>query len=237
MWTLQKKDGGIDWIHVKEAPQAIDDWWPAAVMALGAATAPERYAETPLAKAGIEKLRSWFRANPPKDHHQRAMTLLAHSAIGGIASDDERRAYIEAIFAAQHPDGGWSMVDLADWQRRDGKPLDASLTSGYPTGLLTYVLARSGVAPNEPRLRKAIQWLKTNQRRTGGWFTQSPFKRDKLASNTGASLAVQALAACGEIPKPKVTAEQFAEAHAIAEKAVPAGVYTPNPADEPYATR
>src|SRR5690606_24909008 len=39
MWTYQTADGGIDWIKVREAPQAIDDYWPAAMMALGAGIA------------------------------------------------------------------------------------------------------------------------------------------------------------------------------------------------------
>ena len=236
MWTLQRPDGGIAWLHVKEAPQAIDDWWPAAAMALGAAAAPEGYAETPLAKAGIEKLRTWFRANPPRNLHERALTLLAHSAVGGIASDDERRQHIEAIFAAQRPDGGWGIVDLADWKRPDDKPLDPTRSDGYPTGLLAYVLVRNGVGPDEPHLRKAIEWLKTNQRRTGGWFTQSPFKRDKIASNTGTSFAIQALAACGEIAVPKVTAEQFTRAWEAANHALPPGVYTPNPGEPATAS-
>lgn len=33
MWKLQQTDGGIDWIRVNEAPQAIDNWWPVAMMA------------------------------------------------------------------------------------------------------------------------------------------------------------------------------------------------------------
>lgn len=236
MWKLQKRDGGIAWLHVKEAPQAIDDWWPAAMMALGVASAPDGYAGTSEAKAGIEKLRGWFRANPPKNNHERGLTLLAHSAVGDIVSDDERRQFIDAIFAAQRADGGWNIATLADWERSDGKPLDPNRSDGYPTGLLTYVLARNGVPADEPRLRRAVDWLKTNQRQTGGWFTQSPFKRDKIASNTGTSFAVQALAACGEITTPKVTAEQFATSLAVAEKSVPEGVYVPNPTKKPTVT-
>jgi squalene-hopene/tetraprenyl-beta-curcumene cyclase len=228
MWKLQKADGGIAWIHVKEAPQAIDDWWPAAMMALGAATAPGGYAETPLAKAGIDRLRGWFQANPPRNNHERGLTLLAHSAIGGIVNDDERRRQLDAIFATQLEDGGWSIATLADWKRADGKPLDPTRSDGYPTGLLVCVLAKSGVPQDDPRLRRAVEWLKTHQRRTGGWFTQSPFKRDKIASNTGASFAIQALAACGEITTPRITTEQFTAARDTADKAVPAGIYLPN---------
>lgn len=235
MWKLQKPDGGIDWIHVHEAPQAIDDWWPAAMMALGAATAPDGYAGTAPAKSGIDKLRGWFRAHPPQTLHERCLTLLAHSAIGGLMTDEERGAHIAAIFAVQHEDGGWSITDLAPWQRKDKKPLDPSLTDGYPTGLCAYVLARSGVALDDPRLKRAVAWLKSHQRESGGWFTQSPFARDKIASNTGASFAVQALAACGEITTPRITPAQYDAAHAKADSSIPAGVYLPNTDPRPAA--
>jgi squalene-hopene/tetraprenyl-beta-curcumene cyclase len=229
LWQLQRADGGVNWVRVGEAPQAIDDYWPVAMMAIGAGTAPEGYAQTEKARAGIEKLRGWLRAHPPTNAHERGLTLLAHASIGGLLSEEERRQHTEAIFALQLKDGGWSMAGLAAWERPDKKPLDPTRSDGYGTGFVTYVLARSGVAPTEPRLHQGIEWLKTNQRRSGGWFTPSPFKRDKIASNTGTSFAVQALAACGEIPIPKVSAEQFAAAHAAADKAVPAGVYLPNP--------
>lgn len=223
IWTkLQTKDGGIDWLRVREAPQAIDNWWPVAQMALGVAAAPEKYAETELAKAGIEKLRGWFRAQVPQTLHERALTLLAHSAIGGILDEKASTEHIEAILAQQHADGGWSMVDLAPWQRKDKKPLDPQLTDGYATALCGYVLARSG-----QRNERAVAWLKTHQRETGGWFTQSPFARDRIASNTGTSFAIQALATSGEITPPKVTAEQFETAHAKAEAEVPADTFLP----------
>ena len=56
---------------------------------------------------------------------------------------------------------------------------------------------------------------------------QSPFARDRIASNTGTSFAVQALAASGEITPPKVTAEQFEAAKAKSEAEVPATVFLP----------
>lgn len=236
IWRVQLPDGGVKWLHVGEAPQAVDDWWPAAMIALGAGTAPEGYAQTEKARAGIEKLRGWFRAHPPKTNHERGLTLIAHSAIGGLVGDEERGRFTEALFAAQHEDGGWSLAGLAPWQRPDKRPLDMAHSDGYGTGFTTYALARAGVAPSEPRLRKGIEWLRKNQRRTGGWFTPSPFKRDKLASNTGTSFAVQALAACGEIAVPRITAAQFAAAHAAADQSVPAGVYLPNPDLKPGAT-
>lgn len=231
MWKLQTPQGGIAWLHVGEAPQAIDDWWPVVMIALGVAAAPESYAETEPAKANLEKLRGWFRAHPPQTLHERALTLVAHSAIGGILDDKARTGHIEALFAKQQADGGWSMPDIAPWERKDKEPLNPAQTDGYATALSVYAIARSGIVPTEPRLKKAVGWIKTHQRETGGWFTQSPFARDIISSNTGTSFAIQALAACGEIISPKVTAAEFSAAHARAEKEVPTGQYMPNPSN------
>ena len=225
LWGLQLADGSVKWLHVGEAPQAVDDYWPVAMIALGAGSAPEEYARTDKARAGIDKLRGWFRAHPPGNSHERGLLLLAHASVGGLLGDDERRKHADDLFSSQHEDGGWSMAGLADWKRPDKKPLDRARSDGYGTAFVTFVLARSGIPPAEPRLQKGIEWLKTNQRRSGGWFTPSPFKRDKIASNSGASFAVQALAACGEIEQRKVGAAEFAMAHAAADQAVPAGVY------------
>ena len=223
IWTkLQTKDGGIDWLRVREAPQAIDNWWPAAMIALGVEAMPESDAQSELMKNGTEKLRGWFRAQSPQTLHERALTLLAQAALGGILDEKAGAEHVAALLAKQHADGGWSMVDLAPWQRKDKKPLDPQLTDGYATALCAYVLARSS-----QRNEKAIAWLKSHQRETGGWFTQSPFARDRIASNSGTSFAVQALAASGEITPPKVTAEQFAAAKAKAEAEVPANVFLP----------
>lgn len=228
LWSYQTAEGGIDWIRVKEAPQAIDNYWPAMMITVGVGSAPEQYAETAKAKAGLEKLRAWFKAHPPQTLHERGLVLIAHAAIGGIITGVEMDAHRTAIRVTQHADGGWSMVDLAPWTRKDNKPLDPTLTDGYATGFLLLALARSGVPIQDEAMQRAIDWIKTHQRASGGWFTQSPFHRDRIATNTGTSLVIQALVACGEIVTPKVTAEQFAEARAAAEKAVPVGVFLPD---------
>lgn len=228
LWSYQTAEGGIDWIRVKEAPQAIDNYWPAMMMAVGVSSAPDDYAQTPKAKVGLDKLRAWFKAHPPQTLHERGLVLMSHAAMGGVLAEEDIRNHVAAIFAKQHSDGGWSVVDLAPWTRKDNKPLDPSQTDGYATGFLLVALAKGGVARQDERLQRGIEWIKTHQRASGGWFTQSPFHRDRIATNTGTSLVIQALAACGEITTPKVTAEQFAEAHAAAEKAVPVGVFLPD---------
>lgn len=228
LWKLQNASGGIDWIHVREAPQAIDDWWPAAMIALGVAAAPEDYASTGAAKVGLEKLRGWFRSQNPATRHEQGLTLVGDAAIGGILDDSQRAAFIDSIRSGQRDDGGWGMTDLAPWQRKDKKPLDPARSDGYATAFCVYALARGGVDPSDPGLRKGIDWLKSHQRESGGWFTRSPFARDRLASNSGTSFAIQALAACGELPPPTtIDAAAFAAAKAKAEAELPPDRYLP----------
>ncbi len=56
------------------------------------------------------------------------------------------------------------------------------------------------MSTDEPRLQRALHWLKTNQCESGRWFTRSLVGRKaNPISNSGTAWAVMALAACDEI--------------------------------------
>lgn len=232
IWAFQLDDGSIYWVPFKEAPSAIDHHWGVTLMALGAAAAPDGYAQTEPAKSGIEKLRGWFKKTPPKDLHERGLTLVADWAVSGILSKEQRAEHIAAFFGKQQPTHGWSMADLSlhpDWKRPDGQPLVATRSDSYATAFAVYALIRAGVPKTEPRLAKAIEWVVNAQRETGGWFTFSPRKKDILASFQATSFAVQALSAAGVLPlPPKVTQAEFDAAYAAADKLIPAGITKPS---------
>ena len=205
MWEYQLDDGGIDWVRYSEPPSAVDDYWGIAIMAIGAGIAPDYYSSTRKAKTGIEKLRGWFAKHPPTNLHERGLVLLAHQAVGKVIEADECNKFLGAFFRQQLPDGGWSVAGLANWKRLDKQLLDPTQSDGYASAFATYVLRTSGVLVDDVRLGKAINWLKTHQRRSGGWYAPSQRKQDMLFSYTATSFAVQALAACGEIKTPKVS--------------------------------
>lgn len=242
VWAFQHDDGGFAWVLYEEAPQAFDHHWGTTLVAIGVGAAPDGYAQTEPAKTGIEKLRGWFRTNAPKDLHERGLTLIADAAVGGILNKEQREEHIAALFAKQLPvDGlsagtGWSTGSLSihpNWKRPDGLPLDSTRSDGYATGFAVYALARAGVPATDARLQRGIQWLKTNQRQTGGWYTFSPRMKDVLASYTGTSFAIQALSAVDELPLPtKITQEQFDAAYATADKLIAEGVTKPNSTDK-----
>ena len=41
------------------------------------------------------------------------------------------------------------------------------------TGLSVLVLRETGILTDDPRLRKAVRWLVSNQRQSGRWWTRS----------------------------------------------------------------
>ena len=128
------------------------------------------------------------------------------TATARAVRDEEIRLAAAALLALQRPDGGWSMSSLADWKRLDGAPLDRTVSDGYGTGLCLYALRRgAGMPADDPRLQKAVAWLKTHQRASGCWFTRSPRKVDELSTYAGTAYALLALQACGEIPRPEMS--------------------------------
>lgn len=234
VWAFQLDDGGFHWVPFAEAPSAIDHHWGVTLVALGAAAAPDGYAQTEPAKNGIAKLRGWFQANAPKDLHERGLTVIADWAVGGILTKTQREEHIAAFFAKQQPTHGWSTGTLSvhpQWKRPDGQPLDVTRSDSYATAFAVYVLARAGVPPTDERLKSAIEWLQNSQRETGGYYTFSPRKKDILASYQATGMAIQALSAVGVLPLPKkVTQEQFDTAYATADKLIAPGVMKPNSA-------
>jgi len=200
MWTMQREDGGFDWMKYNQPPSEIDDHYGVTMAAIGVGAAPGGYAETPAAKAGLDKIRRYFRGNPPAHLHHRAMKLLASLDVDGIMTEPERRQVVEDLFALQKPGGGWGVVTMGRWERSDGKPPDMQSSDGYGTGFAIHVLRQAGVPADDPRIQKGIAWLKTHQRASGRWFTRSMWKdRRHYITHAGTAYAILALAACGEI--------------------------------------
>jgi len=206
MWTMQREDGGFDWMKYNQPPSEIDDHYGVTVAAIGAGVAPDDYADTPAAKVGLDKIRAYFHDNPPANLHHRAMKLLASLQVDGIVAEAERKQVIEDLFALQKSDGGWGVVTMGNWERSDDKPQDMESSDGYGTGFAIYILRRAGVPAEDPRIQKGIAWLKDHQRASGRWFTRSMWKDSKhYIAHAGTAYAILALATCGEVGPNKDT--------------------------------
>jgi squalene-hopene/tetraprenyl-beta-curcumene cyclase len=199
MWELQQPDGSWAWNKTGLAPLEHDDYYGAVFAALGVGRAPEGYAQTEGAKAGLDRLRGYLRKHPPPDLHHRTWLLWASLGLDGLMTPAERAQTVKDLLALQREDGGWNLPSLGDWKRQDGKANDKQAPSdGYATGLALYVLRQAGLPATAGPVRRGVGWLKGNQRASGRWFTRSVnADRGHYISHAGTAFAVMALRACG----------------------------------------
>jgi squalene-hopene/tetraprenyl-beta-curcumene cyclase len=199
MWTLQRADGSWQWLNCNWPPAEADDYYGVTIAALGVGVAPDGYAGTPAARAGLARIRTYFRANPPPSLHHQMMLLWAACQVPELMSPRERGETIRRLLAVQKPDGGWSLPSLGQWKRHTGEQNDraGAPSDGYATGLVVYVLREAGLTKEESAIRSAVVWLTTHQRESGRWFTRSlSSDRHHYITNAGTAYAVMALAAC-----------------------------------------
>jgi hypothetical protein len=120
----------------------------------------------------LEKAADWLAANTGKTSRQgRNLRLLMNLREGKLAK--ELSQVIQTISAEQSADGGWSQTpDLA--------------SDAYATGQTLYVLARAGVKPDAPAMRRGVEFLTRTQREDGSWPMLSRVKAKNLSPITGA---------------------------------------------------
>lgn len=198
MWTIQQKDGAWNWEKCNWPPFEHDDYYGAALAALGVSLAPEGYAQGDGAKEGLAKLRGYFQKVPAPDLHHKAWLLWAALKLGGLMTKEEREATLKDLLKLQRDDGGWSLASLGDWKGFDGRANDKDAPSdGYATGFVIYVLRQAGTPADQAAVKRGVAWLKSNQRESGRWFTRSlNTNRAHYITNAGTSFAVLALKAC-----------------------------------------
>jgi squalene-hopene/tetraprenyl-beta-curcumene cyclase len=206
MWSLQTSDGSWRKGGCGSFPPAENDrYYIATLAAVAVGLAPDGYAQTTEARAGLAKLRSYFqRAQPPDLHHQ-AMLMWASRYLDGLMSPAQREATVKALRSAQRTDGGWSFETLRPNRGQYYYP-SVTESDGYGTGFAVFMLRQAGVAADRPEITRGLQWLRSQQRASGRWFTPSPDAhipsdfggygtRDLYIMNIGTAFAVLALKA------------------------------------------
>jgi squalene-hopene/tetraprenyl-beta-curcumene cyclase len=198
VWALQRPDGAWPWNKTGLSPLEYDDYYGATFAAVGVGHAPDGYAQTPKAQAGLTKLRQYFAKNPPPSLHHQVWLLWATTKVDGLMTAAEREQTVKDLLALQREDGGWNLPSLGSWKRRDGTVNDKEAPSdGYSTGLAVYVLRLTGLPADHAQINRGVVWMKTHQRESGRWFTRSVNRdREHLISNAGTALCAMALKSC-----------------------------------------
>ena len=197
IWGQQAKSGAWErWAKCNWGPYESDDHFGVSLVALAMGVASEdEYLESPAAREGDQRLKKFLREHPPISLHQKGMLLWAAGYRDDLTDKTTLQKWQKEFFAPQKENGAWVLPELGDqhWKRSDGKK-QSTETDAYATAFATHILAQSGVADDDPRLTKARQWLKSQQRASGRWYTRSPHRDNKhYISNAATSFALLAL--------------------------------------------
>jgi squalene-hopene/tetraprenyl-beta-curcumene cyclase len=200
LWSSQAPDGAWDFPQKGALPFLERDRpYLALMVALSVGYAPDRYYEDPTARVGFSRLQTFIRGHLPGDVHGKAVLLWASVRTPGLLSPDEQAAYERTLLDLQHRDGGWALPSFGTWPRHDGAPNDPDGGSdGYATSLASLVLCQAGYGTDDPRIRRAVSWIRTHQRVSGRWYTRSLYsdRFQNYLSNMGTAYAVMALSSC-----------------------------------------
>ncbi|HJT31443.1 MAG TPA: squalene--hopene cyclase [Pirellulales bacterium] len=196
MWTVQRADGGWDWLKCGWPPMENDDDYGVALAALAVSVAPDEYRTTEAARAGIQGIKAYLKNDPPPTLHHEALLLWASTYGEEFLDSQQRSAVVAKLRELQRDDGGWSLATLGSWQRADKTPQQTG-SDGYGTGFVVYTLRRAGVEASDPAISRGVAWLKTHQRLSGRWITRSLKEDSKhFISHCGTAFAVMAIASC-----------------------------------------
>jgi hypothetical protein len=191
MWPLQFRSGDLKgawaWLNFKLEPweSTGSAFFGATLAAIAVGDAPGGYAADSAIRDRVDALRAFLQKNVDTTHlFNRAMALWASGELSGALTAAQRQSIVEALFAAQHPDGGWAIASMGPWKRLDGAPLD-SASDGYATAVAVIALQRGGVARDDARLRAGTTWLVAHQTAAGMWSTASVNKSRDPATDIG----------------------------------------------------
>ncbi len=129
----------------------------------------------------IDKAGAWLGTNHDTQSRQ-ARNLRLLMAVYEKKPPAKFHSTTASILAEQNPDGGWSQTS-------------EMASDAYATGQTLYVLARAGVKPGAPEMKRGVQFLNDAQRADGSWPMTSRVKAKNLnpITTTGTAWAVLGL--------------------------------------------
>jgi squalene-hopene/tetraprenyl-beta-curcumene cyclase len=181
LWALQLKDGASagawKWYSVNLDPWEMPEstFFGAALAALAVGSAPAEYRARPEVQASVQRLSQYLEANVASQPlHNRVALLWAASKLPDVIPSSLRQRILDDVFAAQRDDGAWVISALGPFNAHEGAPaLTPATDAGYATGFTTFVLQQAGTPKRDPRLQRALGWLRSHQDEGGTWGATS----------------------------------------------------------------
>jgi squalene-hopene/tetraprenyl-beta-curcumene cyclase len=213
MFAVQQQDGSWGnaqcWPPLESSP-----FHATTVAAMAAAAAPAWLAtvQDHGLSSGVESMLRYLRETKPPHDYDRLLLLWTSTRIVDLLDEQQCQAIREMAWKHQRPDGGWSIRSFAQPEAWGGGNRAEKLraepefarppSDGHQTGLVVSVLRDAGVPADDPRLKRAVQWLQTNQRASGRWWTRSlNTDRFHFITYSGTLYPLLALYKCDALPE------------------------------------
>ena len=162
MWALQVHEGAAkgswNWFALDRDPWEMPDsrFYGAALAAMAV---PAKDHGRPQAQELVAYLQRERAAQPL---HNRLMLLWASAGFPEVLPAAERRALVEEVWKKQQSDGSWTMDSLGPFPAHPKAPHTEG-GSAYATAFAAYVMQQAGGDPGNPKLARALAWLRTRQ--------------------------------------------------------------------------
>jgi squalene-hopene/tetraprenyl-beta-curcumene cyclase len=183
LWALQALDGEAagtwKWYNATLDPWEMPEstYFGASLAALAVGHTPAAYRNRPAIRANIDRLTQYLqRATAGQPLHNRVALVWASSTLPEVLPAPARERLLGEIFKAQAADGSWTTDGLGPWRPHAAAPTsdEGTANAHYATAFTTYALLQAGVRSTEPRLARALTWLRTRQDpASGSWPEQS----------------------------------------------------------------
>ena len=177
LWSLQIKDGkdkgSWAWFELDLAPWETTDapFYGASLAALAVGSASSEPRAHPENVAALTTyLNSHYEGQPL---HNRLLLLWASTKLPAALPKSARQPMIDEAFAKQQPDGAWTIESLGAWSPHPKAP-PSSGDNSYATAFTAWVLLKAGTPSSDPRMARALNWLRSHQDpKTGEWAASS----------------------------------------------------------------
>lgn len=157
--SLQSESGAYPWFSLN-----LEPWEQAKSAYFGSALA---YLADP-----NDRLRAYLvREFDSQPLHHKLMAVWSAAVPAGT-----RKAALDELWRRQSPDGAWTLDALGPWVQQSGAPPQPG-SNAYATAFAAIAAQKSGVPSSDPRLAKALSWLRAHQDPKGYWETVSMNKR------------------------------------------------------------
>lgn len=212
MFAIQRENGTWGSLDCWP-PFESDAYHLATVAAQAAATAPDwlQKLKDPAQLTAVARLRQYLQETTPPHDYGRTLLLWAAARMPDLLSPARKSELIAMLRRHQQADGAWSIRTFSEPEKwgagnrarklRDEPNFATPASDGHMTGLAIIVLREAGAPADDAALQRGVQWLKTNQRESGRWWTRS-LNTDSYhyITYSGTAYPLLALALCQALP-------------------------------------